>query len=260
MSFKQSPINLSVPVALAIGILLSDMPYAAGLGDTFYPNGWRRTVDRYLDGATPYDDFGPRKISITELEKIADYDRQINAPRLTADLSQIAMMYQDKGQSKKAEGLYQEVLRIRKETLPPNHPDIAAALHNLGAFYEVQKEPENAASHYQQAIDIWESSDQSNTRVVAHELADFGDFYWLNKKSRLAEPVLRKALGVADQIRPPDYELTIQILQLLGISLEEQGKRNETAPFIARQSELERKLPPIKNGPNSRVYEPVKSK
>jgi tetratricopeptide (TPR) repeat protein len=254
------PFNITSSIALAVGLFLCNMPHATALGDTFTQSGWRRTVDRYLDGATPYENFGTEKISITELERIADYDRQIGAPRLTIDLSQIAMMYQDMDRPKKAEDLYEEVLKIRQETLPANNPDTAAALHNLGAFYEVQKQPDNAAKFYQKAADIWESSDKSNSRVVAHELADFGEFYWMNKKSPLAEPILLRALDLADKVHPPDIELKIQILQLLTISLEEQGKKNQTAPFIARLGTLEKKRPPIKNGPHSRVYEPTKPK
>jgi len=211
-------------------------------------------VDRFLDGATPYDNFQNPKISITELERIADYDKQINAPRLTLDLSQIAMMYQDMGRPKKAEGLYQEVLEIRRAKLPPNDPDIAAALHNLGALYELEEKPDTAAKYYQEALNIWESSDRSNPSVVAHEVADLGDLYWYIGKPSVAEPLFRRALTWADKVQPPDYELTAEILGMLETTLDEQHKGAEVEQIEKQREIVKQKIPPRKRGPLGPFY------
>jgi len=50
-------------------------------------------------------------------------------------MSNLALLYQDKGDSAKAEPLYVRVLKVREETLGPDNPQVANSLSNLGTLY-----------------------------------------------------------------------------------------------------------------------------
>jgi len=76
-----------------------------------------------------------------------------------------------------AELLYWRALRIRMETVGPNHMDVAASLHDLAELYEVQDQCAEAGRFYRLSLDIKEKILGPHHPTVLRSLRNLADFY-----------------------------------------------------------------------------------
>ena len=59
-------------------------------------------------------------------------------PSTAVTIGNLAMLLEDKGELKEAEGMYKEVLAIEEATLGHDHPETAATRRNLAALLKAK--------------------------------------------------------------------------------------------------------------------------
>ena len=158
--------------------------------------------------------------------------------------SELGCVLIEKEKYDEAEPLLKEALKIREATLSKNDPDVAAANHNLGALYELRKSGGDPANYYFEAIKI--VTDAKPTKFRAYEERNLGEFLYGKHQLETAEVMFRRSIKDHDQLSSkPSAELA-DILQTLGLCMEEAGHGNAAEPFEHRSEDMYKQLPKTK--------------
>ena len=86
--------------------------------------------------------------------QIAEQAEGQNHPDVAVILNNLAAMYDDNGQSAKAEPLYKRSLTIMEKARGADHPDVAVILNNLAAMYRTQGQFSQAEPLYKRSLSI----------------------------------------------------------------------------------------------------------
>jgi len=114
-------------------------------------------------------------------------------------LSNLATVYQDKGEYARAEPLYQRALAIREKTLGREHSEVAATLNNLATLYLNEGEYEKAEPLYRRALAIREKALSLEHPKVAVLLVNLADLYRNKGEYATAEPLYQRALAIFER-------------------------------------------------------------
>lgn len=77
-----------------------------------------------------------------------------NHPGIATVCNNLAMVYEEKGEYKKAENLYKKSIWIREKVLGEENPDTATAYYNIASMYGSKGEYKIAISYYLKAYNI----------------------------------------------------------------------------------------------------------
>ena len=69
-------------------------------------------------------------------------------PAIAESYNNLAGVYQEQGEHKKAEELYKKSLRLREKLLGEEHPDTAVSYNNLAFVYDSQGKYQIALTYY----------------------------------------------------------------------------------------------------------------
>ena len=78
-------------------------------------------------------------------------------PDVAQSLNNLALIYEQLGQTKLAETLYQRARGIVETGLGQDHPDLANILNNLAGLYYLEKRYAEAEPLFKRAQAIWEN-------------------------------------------------------------------------------------------------------
>ncbi|MEC4679461.1 MAG: tetratricopeptide repeat protein, partial [Nitrospirota bacterium] len=113
-------------------------------------------------------------------------------PRLIQSLTNLAILYNAKGEPDEAEAFLQQTVAIHEKAPNPETADLAASLSNLGALYVTQKKFDQAQQHFERAIAIREQSQGSNDPETIREIENLAGLFVQQSQYDNAEPYLKR--------------------------------------------------------------------
>jgi CHAT domain-containing protein/Tfp pilus assembly protein PilF len=117
-------------------------------------------------------------------------------PALVVALNNLALLYRNRGNYRKAESLYWRALAIREKNLSPSHPDLARSANNLGTLYYDVEDYARAEPLLQRARQIYEHLPDPPFGELAQVLGNLGALYQAQRHYARAEPLLKRALDI----------------------------------------------------------------
>jgi len=131
------------------------------------------------------------------------------------------------GQVAIAEPLIEETLRMREELLPAGHPDVSESRLHLAQVYQTRGRYDDARSLLLRALTTQEATLGKAHLDVAKTLKRLAVIEWYRGQADEAEVLLVRALEILTPAHSQGRR-TAQVLNNLGIVLQEQGRVDET--------------------------------
>lgn len=153
-----------------------------------------------------------------ELLQIFNTELGPEHPYVATSLNNLALLYYQMGDYKKALSLYKRALYIREKVLGPQHPSVAQTLNNLAALYYQIGDYEEALSLYPRALDIMENVLDPQHPDVATTLNNLADTY--HKIGRLNESLqfYERSLEIIEyKLGTTHPKFSITIANLIGL-------------------------------------------
>jgi len=113
-------------------------------------------------------------------------------------LNNLARVYQNSGESRKAEQTYKHALELTEMRLGPSHPNVALTLTNLGNLCIELKRYKEAESYFRRSLQILTQPETvTNEYRLMEALYQLGKTYMKENDPSRAEPMLRRASDIA---------------------------------------------------------------
>lgn len=152
-------------------------------------------------------------------------------PRTLVVMHSLASLYRSQGKYSEAEGLSAKVVEKRSRVLGEEHPDTLRSAFLLAGIYLGQ-------GRYQQAEPFLNSVARARLRIFGPEHTDYlstllrqGELYILQNRQVEAEQALKAAVKGYEKYGSANWDRYLS-LALLGIALDDQGKRTEAKPVL----------------------------
>ena len=140
-----------------------------------------------------------------------------------------------KGDLKLATRYLRESLRIREETLGPDHLDVGETLNNLGTVLFAAKDYANSERAMLRAADITRKQLGAAHPDLAVTLSNLGTLYYDRQDYAAAEDCLREALRIREQSLPVNHpSIASSLLNLAQIAAT--LKRTEEAQVLLQRA------------------------
>jgi tetratricopeptide (TPR) repeat protein len=110
-----------------------------------------------------------------------------------------------KGEYKEALSYYEKALKLRQQSLPPNHPDLAKSYNNIGNVYSNMGEYSKALWYYEKTLEIDQKSLPPNHPDIASDYNNIGAVYSNMGACAKALSSQEKALRIRQQSLPPNH-------------------------------------------------------
>ncbi|MEM8560561.1 MAG: tetratricopeptide repeat protein, partial [Bacteroidota bacterium] len=98
-------------------------------------------------------------------------------PDLAADLNNLGIFLDERGEHEEAEAVFEEALAIKRAAYDADHPQIAMTLKSLGFLYTSTGQPEEAELHFQEALAIRRVAYGDGHPAIAEVLGGLGRLY-----------------------------------------------------------------------------------
>ncbi len=171
-------------------------------------------------------------------QKVAIADHGEESKEHAIILNNIAGIFLEYRDGKKAEPLFNKALKINKELFGENHPDTASNINSLGGAYEVQEDYEKAESFYQYALKIYRKDFDKNRTHIATGLNNLGSIYRIQKKYKKAETFHKEALSIRRDALGDNHPDTAGSLNHLGGVYRAQKLYKEAKPMFEQALEV----------------------
>ena len=140
-----------------------------------------------------------------------------------------------------AEKQFRKALKVREQTLGPEHRDTAAALNNLGVFLQLRHRPEEAEPVLTRAMKIWRTELGPMHPWVAAVLNNLGVLYAALHRVEDAEKNFKEAIRIGDAALPANHpdlaSFKLSYAHLLRTSgRKEQARKLEESARAARDA------------------------
>lgn len=138
------------------------------------------------------------------------------------------------GRLDEAERELKHALTLQEQLLGADNPERLFILLNLGDLEKERGNGKKAEQLYQQALQVWKPArvDVDSIEALAH--ARLGEFYLSEGRLQEAEPVLKHALEVRQQVLNREHPHLLESLKTYAKLLRLQGRADEAAPYEAR--------------------------
>jgi tetratricopeptide (TPR) repeat protein len=175
------------------------------------------------------------------------HKRQAKLPADNLDVlvgkMRIGGAYRDAGQLEKAVPVLEETLHQMKAKLPPDHPRTIACLDGLALAYHQSQCHDKALALWRELLSIQSKSPPVDRAVT---LTNLGRCLLKLDRAAEAEPLLREALRIEEQVQPDGWA-TFHTKALLGATLLGQRKYSAAEPLLVQGmkglQEREAKIP-----------------
>ena len=136
-------------------------------------------VREWTEGSTGWDRLGQLLLKLGQPEK-AQQVYEVLLEQATDEV-QKGNIYHRLGSAKYLQGKYQDAitfyeqaLKIRQQSLPPDHPDLAMSYNNIGNVYAIRGNYSKALSSHERALEIRQQALSPNLRDLAHSYDNIG--------------------------------------------------------------------------------------
>lgn len=158
---------------------------------------------------------------------------------LAVNLNGLANVYRALARYTEAERLFDRTLKIRQESLGPDHPDVAKALQGLGFCIYIQGRHTEAQSLLERALQIFKTHLGPEHLEVAYTLNHLADLYLDMAQADKAEQLYHHALAIKEKTLGPDHVDLAETLIGLGILLlNDREKIKEAEPLFLRAKRI----------------------
>lgn len=143
-------------------------------------------------------------------------EKNTNEPEnLANSLGNLAAMYVDLGEYKKAEPLHQRALDILEKMYGTDHESVAVALHNMAKLYSLLRDFEKAEVLYERALAIFEKTLGPEHPDTATCLDSLGILYEEIDAHEKAEPLYTRSLNIREKTLGPNHPDVLRTLNNL---------------------------------------------
>ena len=174
----------------------------------------------------------------------------------TSDEGEKALYYNQLGLVKDGQGdyentlrYYEKALKIRQETLPPNHPDLATSYSNIGSVYFDMGEYSNASSFYEKALEIAQKALPENHPHLAQFYNNIGMRYGNMRKYLKALSFYEKSLEIRQKSLPENHPDLVTSYNNIGSVYFDMREYSNASSFYEKAIEIAQKSLPS-NDPN----------
>lgn len=168
------------------------------------------------------------------------YERLGREGRVAAVQNNLGVLYDERGEYRKASEHLARSVEVRERLLPPDDLDLALTRHNLGMALYQQGRFTEAEAAVRGALDVHERVKGPESASVARSLTGlawitsrFGRFEEAREMARRAVAINERALGV-------DHYETAMSLECLGNALHHLGEPNEVEEVYRRALDIYR--------------------
>ncbi len=140
-------------------------------------------------------------------------DKQLKTARnnVAQTLNNLAglLARKDSGKAKEqARRYYTEALRLRRESLGPDHPEVGKMYNNLAYFFKSNGELDQAATYFHKALDIWRGDRGigEDHVFIARALHEVADLLRMQEEFNGAEKTCLEALAMRKRIHGEDHD------------------------------------------------------
>jgi tetratricopeptide (TPR) repeat protein len=189
-----------------------------------------RSVEKYDESEKLFD----RALTIRRAGTIAD------KRNLAVLLTELGRLHQETGHYALSESLLKEALLVTERDLGAQDPQMVQVWNGLGVLYTSIEKNKGAERAFKKAIALAENL-ANEPSALAPVLGDLALLYEQEKKWQLAEPVLLRALHVAETSFGPKHPETAAILTPLGVLYLRQERFPESERILRRSLEIRRK-------------------
>jgi tetratricopeptide (TPR) repeat protein len=198
---------------------------------------------RGLGTAYALENTGKKAVSVlNDALRLARRDFASDVELMAGIQNSLGMAYAENGQPKKAEPLFEEVIRLTGQRGEPAFLT-ANALHNLAKIFWEERKYDEAESAYRRSIEITEEMFGSSYPRLAITRASLGLFYLQMGRLDEARQQLLISLRIAEQTSFFMPAQRVRILHNLGEIYARQGKFIEAEETLASAVDITRKNP-----------------
>ena len=173
-----------------------------------------------------------------KLKKAAINEYGENSEEYAVCISNIGGIYEDIGENKKAESLYEQALKIRQETLEENGISLASSLNNLAECYRNQGRYKEAEPLYLQAVDIWKKTMGKEHPRTATTISNLAFLYHQQGLHEKAKPLYLQALEIRQKFLGKNHPNIANSFNNIGGLYYEQKQYKEAEPMIRQALEI----------------------
>jgi len=196
---------------------------------------------------TVSDPRSSRGKTITAREVLDRGRKQIAGERQVAPETRAALMdtmgrvYRSLGLYDEASSLLEDSLRLRRQTLGPNHLDVAASEINLALVLQSMGEKAKSEVLTRQALEIFRRQGATATLEYATGLNNLGGLLEERGEHEAAEALFRETLSLKQKIPGSDDEVA-HAYNNLGDVLYAKGDLASAEPYLRKGLAMRRKL------------------
>jgi tetratricopeptide (TPR) repeat protein len=138
-------------------------------------------------------------------------------------LDQLGRLYQSLGNYHKAEPLYKEALKIRKEIVrvlefsERSHAHLAAGFNNLALVCEKLNRDKEALPLYEEALAIYQEHLPNYHEGIANIMNNIAQIFFKSERYDLAKPYYLESIALYEKSLPPDHPAIANSLNNLAL-------------------------------------------
>ena len=193
-----------------------------------------------------------------ELLQVLETEPEIGHEHLgvATTLNNLAGLYENMGNYKKALPLYERALTIREKVLEPEHPDVASSLNNIAALYCDMGYYKKALPLFQRALTIRENVLGPEHPDVATTLNNLAVLYCNTRDYEKALLLHQRALKIVKNVLGSEHPYVASSLNNIAGLYESMGDYKKALPLyeralVIREKVLEPKHPSVASSLNN---------
>ncbi|KAI0864540.1 kinesin light chain 1 [Xylaria cubensis] len=157
-------------------------------------------------------------------------------------LFRIAKSYSMLGKYNKAERLYQQTLRLRKEVLGREHPDTLSSMNNLGNAFNNQGKYKEAEEIYRKTLELRKKVLGKMHPDTLGSMNNLGNALYNQRNYEKAEGIYRQTLELKKKVLGKEHSDILGSMKNLGNVLYNQGKYEEAEGIYRQTLELRKRV------------------
>ncbi len=184
-----------------------------------------------------------RERAILYFQKAVDLRKELGRNNgLESTLSNLASLYEARGNYSEAEALYAESLELRKQFFGETNMEIAMALIDLAGVYHNQALYEKAISFYNQALAMQKQCLGEESPAIATTFNHLAGTYHAQGDQDKAQELYQQALDLRKKVLGEEHPDVANSLSNLGLLYYEQGNYGQAEPLLLQSLQLKKKL------------------
>jgi tetratricopeptide (TPR) repeat protein len=207
-------------------------------------------IRKETEESTGWDQLGDLLLKLGQAEKALQV-YEILEKQPTTEIEKARVYHKigwakyDLGKYEEALKFYEKSLKIRQQSLLPNHPDLAKSYNNIGLVYYNMGEYPKALSYYEKAFEIRQQSLPPNHPDLASSYNNIGLVYNSMGEYSKALSYYEKDLEISQQSLPPNHPDLAKSYGNIGLVCDSMGEYPKALSSYEKALEIQQQsLPP----------------